>query len=213
MSLEIVPVIPQDFSTFTDINLTGFDDKFPYFFQGLSREEYSPLVLSFYARHYDLNTSANIDPGLYIVKNHTETIGAIQLGFVGHKRFGFPFIRNLIASKLHGLQAFRTSLIGFIDTHPSVAPDSVLIERIAVVPEWHHRGVGMQIMQFVESLARKRGLKRLILHVIERNTHAIHLYEKQGYQCIKKQYIPFVKRILRFRYLHIMEKHLITSTL
>jgi GNAT superfamily N-acetyltransferase len=50
-----------------------------------------------------------------------------------------------------------------------------------VAPEARRQGIGAALVEAVAHWARTRGLKRLFLDVVERNTPAIALYARKGF--------------------------------
>lgn len=60
--------------------------------------------------------------------------------------------------------------------------DSVLIGKFAVEPELQKLGLGSMLMDFVESLARQKKKKRVVLDTSEKALHLIDYYNKRGYE-------------------------------
>jgi RimJ/RimL family protein N-acetyltransferase len=60
------------------------------------------------------------------------------------------------------------------------------------------RGIGKQMMQFIEAEAVHRKLSTIYLNVTKENERAISLYEKMGFQVIeKKQSLLYMEKQLR----------------
>ena len=66
--------------------------------------------------------------------------------------------------------------------------DQADIETIAVLPEFHGRGISDRLMEYLEEEALKRSFLEIILEVREKNHRAISFYRRHGYQVIS--YIP-----------------------
>ena len=60
-------------------------------------------------------------------------------------------------------------------------PDHLLLENVAVTPAAQGRGIGTQLMVFVEDEARRRGLTEVRLYTHEAMTENIAYYERRGY--------------------------------
>ena len=60
----------------------------------------------------------------------------------------------------------------------SETPERARIGRVAVLPAYRGRGVGSQLLHFLEELARQCGCTETVLHA---QTHAIGFYERHGY--------------------------------
>lgn len=60
-------------------------------------------------------------------------------------------------------------------------PIGMELERIYVKSSFQGKGIGLKIMSFVESLAKKKGKTYLWLGVWENNPNAIRFYQRHGY--------------------------------
>jgi GNAT superfamily N-acetyltransferase len=65
------------------------------------------------------------------------------------------------------------------------------VKRLLVNQKARGRGIGRRIMSDLESRARDRGAKRLILQTGDRQPDAVTLYERMGYELIEI-YEPYV---------------------
>jgi ribosomal-protein-alanine N-acetyltransferase len=66
------------------------------------------------------------------------------------------------------------------------------IQTIEVAPEARGRGVGGELLGYIEGSARAAGARLIWLHVEAENSHATRLYEAQGYICkgMRENYYP-----------------------
>jgi GNAT superfamily N-acetyltransferase len=60
-------------------------------------------------------------------------------------------------------------------------PADLLLENIAVAPQAQGRGVGSQLMEFIEDEARRRGFGSIRLYTHEKMTENIAYYLRRGY--------------------------------
>ncbi|TXK84521.1 GNAT family N-acetyltransferase [Paenibacillus sp. N3.4] len=67
------------------------------------------------------------------------------------------------------------------------------IHRLAVHPEFQGQGMGKQLLQFAENLARKMGSTSIRLDVYTGNPGAVNMYERAGYQEVGEVRFPFRK--------------------
>jgi ribosomal protein S18 acetylase RimI-like enzyme len=74
------------------------------------------------------------------------------------------------------------SFIGYIAVQPR--GDELFLSKIYVRSSHRARGYGRQAVQFVETLARERGLRKIVLTVNKNNTGAIRAYETVGFKNI-----------------------------
>lgn len=70
------------------------------------------------------------------------------------------------------------------------APDHLLVENVAVAPTAQGRGLGTQLMDVAERVARDLGLNELRLYTNAKFAENIALYEKLGYAIIERAAIP-----------------------
>ena len=63
---------------------------------------------------------------------------------------------------------------------------------IGIAAQWHHRGLGTQLLQYFIDLARSERLTSFLLDVRESNKSAIYLYQRMGFKQIgvRKGYYP-----------------------
>jgi ribosomal protein S18 acetylase RimI-like enzyme len=54
---------------------------------------------------------------------------------------------------------------------------------IAVLKAYWHKGIGTLLLERAITLAKKAGLEQLELEVVTTNTHALALYEREGFIC------------------------------
>ena len=59
------------------------------------------------------------------------------------------------------------------------------IERLAVLPEHRHMGVGRKLMEFAEGKIKEHGGTMAEVHVVDINTILIEWYKKLGYKEIR----------------------------
>ncbi|AJQ94217.1 GNAT family N-acetyltransferase [Gynuella sunshinyii] len=63
----------------------------------------------------------------------------------------------------------------------------LLLECIAVHPEYQGRGLGTRLFQHAESEAQQLGLNVIVLHTNELMTESIRLYKRLGYQEVERR--------------------------
>ncbi|MEQ9715391.1 MAG: GNAT family N-acetyltransferase [Candidatus Asgardarchaeum sp.] len=59
--------------------------------------------------------------------------------------------------------------------------ESGSIHRVYVLPECQRKGIGTALMKFIETEAKRRGLKKLWLFTLEKAYWAVNFYKKLGY--------------------------------
>jgi len=74
---------------------------------------------------------------------------------------------------------------------PSVVGD-VYLANFGVARAWRRRGVGSFALRCVEERARRRGSRRIVLHVQEHNLAAQCLYRSMGYRVVQIERAGYV---------------------
>lgn len=67
------------------------------------------------------------------------------------------------------------------------APGSLYLSGLAVEADYRSAGIGAELMDCVEELARAKGLPRVSLICFERNTRALAFYRRRGYREIARR--------------------------
>jgi ribosomal protein S18 acetylase RimI-like enzyme len=77
-------------------------------------------------------------------------------------------------------------------------PDELHIDFLAVDEAQRGRGIGTRLLEAAAARARQLELVAMRLEVVDTNTSARRLYERQGYVVIAEHKIPFVPRSMGF---------------
>jgi GNAT superfamily N-acetyltransferase len=79
-------------------------------------------------------------------------------------------------------------VVGYVDSTPVacggfrwLAPDSVEIKRMYVVPSMRRQGLSRRVLRHLEQLARDIGATRVLLETGHAQPEAMSLYESSGY--------------------------------
>jgi diamine N-acetyltransferase len=90
-------------------------------------------------------------------------------------------IEEQIASGvLYFLIGGNHTYIGYIAVHPR--GEDLFLSKIYLRSSHRSRGFGKKAVQFMETLAREKGLKKIVLTVNKNNTDSIRAYEKMGFK-------------------------------
>ena len=72
--------------------------------------------------------------------------------------------------------------IGFVAIEKSLtAPDTFYVEKLAVIPEYRHRGTGRLLIDFASNRIAELGGKYISVSLINSNTVLKNWYTQQGY--------------------------------
>lgn len=86
------------------------------------------------------------------------------------------------------------SLLGCIALEVSGDPHILYLERLAVIPEYRHLGLGAQLVDYAAERAKALGAQRLSIGIIEQNTVLKNWYGTLGFSqtALKRfEHLPF----------------------
>lgn len=78
------------------------------------------------------------------------------------------------------------------------APGELILDGIAVHPDFRGKGIGTELLASVVSHARENNYNKVKLDVIDTNTKARKLYERQGFKHAKTEHFPYLRWLLGF---------------
>ena len=114
-------------------------------------------------------------------EHYIPIIGKKQVDYMLARYQSKEAVKEQIASgTLYFLIDEGHSFIGYIAVQPR--GDELFLSKIYLRSSRRARGYGKKAVQFVETLARERGLRKIVLTVNKNNTGAIRAYEKIGFR-------------------------------
>jgi ribosomal protein S18 acetylase RimI-like enzyme len=134
----------------------------------------------------DVSTENHMDSIVSLAReiwteHYVPIIGKQQVEYMLAKYQSKQAVKDQIASgTLYFLIDEGHSFIGYIAVHPR--GDELFLSKIYLRSSHRARGYGKKALQFVETLARERGLRKIALTVNKNNTTAIRAYEKIGFR-------------------------------
>lgn len=122
---------------------------------------------------------------LYIPEDFAALYAIEETCFEPPFRFGRTYMRSLVDSEYSAtwIAEDDCKMTGFaivVWTKDKGGPVAY-IQTIEVAPEQRGRGVGKELLRRVEGSALAVGAARIWLHVDEKNSLAVRLYETSGY--------------------------------
>lgn len=70
---------------------------------------------------------------------------------------------------------------GFASFGPQPEPGVMKLHKCYLLPKFHGRGLGSQMLQYCEAEMRRLGARRIILAVNKHNTKAVAAYHRNGF--------------------------------
>jgi len=74
----------------------------------------------------------------------------------------------------------------------------LILDGIAVHPEYRGKGVGTALLENIVSFATKSNYKTVRLDVIDSNIKARKLYEREGFKHVNTEHFPYLRWLLGF---------------
>lgn len=86
--------------------------------------------------------------------------------------------------------AFRVMFVGAI-FEERARPDEMIVESLAVAPEFRGRGIGSLLLEEAVAQAKKQGFVRVRLYVASGNERALSFYHRHKFVVTRFQPLPF----------------------
>ena len=106
-------------------------------------------------------------------------------------RFGRGYVRYLVdapnAATWIAEEDGRMAGFAIVDWNKEKPGLIAYLQTIEVTPEQRGRGVGRELLDRAEASARDAGAVSIWLHVDEKNSLAVRIYETHGYSCKGRQ--------------------------
>lgn len=114
-------------------------------------------------------------------EHFTPIIGKAQVDYMLEKfQSGRAISEQIENGFLYYLIRINNDSIGYLGIHPK--KDELFLSKIYIRSSERGRGYGRKAIQFLEKLAREKGLKKIALTVNKNNTDTIKAYEKFGFK-------------------------------
>lgn len=122
---------------------------------------------------------------LYIPEDFAALYAIEEICFKPPFRFGRPYMRSLVNSEHSATwiaeDQGRMACFAIVVWTREMGGLVAYIQTIEVTPAWRGRRVGKELLGRVEESARAAGAARIWLHVDEKNSLAVRLYEASEY--------------------------------
>jgi ribosomal protein S18 acetylase RimI-like enzyme len=124
------------------------------------------------------------------------------------RRWFHHFDWSLVRRHVPLLSAPRAALFLMMFHATGFPADELYLETIAVHPRARDRGLGGALLRFADDEARRRGRRSVSLYCITSNRRAHALYERVGYQDVRREDLWWCAWALGFRFTDKMRKRL-----
>ncbi len=201
--MNIRPMIEDDFSQSADIITHAFRGKMVTL-KSWSDERVKNLLL--YLPAFDIN---NLE-GNYVYTYDKIVVGVLCLKWQKQQKSKTtPRFNIFKAIKRFGVFKLFVTIFTLIILESKVTKDEMLVDYIAIHPDYRGKGIGSKLLKFGEEQARgNKEITTYSLMVIGQNQRAIKLYEKLGFKVVKTTKLFFLRIFTGIKVFHYMEKDL-----
>lgn len=110
-------------------------------------------------------------------------ISAAQIDYMLARFFDETALRqDFAAGVIWEIARLDAQPVGFLACVPDVATERLKLSKLYLLPEFHGRGLGQQMLARVTAIAQRTHARAIHLTVNKANTKAIRAYERAGYQ-------------------------------
>ena len=137
----------------------------------------------------EIRSDEDLEPYVRIIKESFLTVAA-ELGLTEENNPtnpAFMTLEKLKRSKNERVRYYtlikREKPVGFMAIEQSQEDiTTYYIERLAVLPEYRHKGLGKELMAYAESMIYKHGGRKLSVALIDQNRKLKDWYKNQGFE-------------------------------
>ena len=113
-------------------------------------------------------------------------------------RFLNPALRTMI--QVYGWPGGIFRMFGLALLDHATAPDELYVDGIAVIEKMRGNGIGSQLLDLLEKMALKKGLRIISLEVIDTNPRAEALYRRLGFNVVKQRTLRLLNFFFKFTF-------------
>jgi len=105
-----------------------------------------------------------------------------QIDYMLARMYAAKTLRREMAERVAwDLVIRQTEPVGFISCSFDTASRRVKLSKLYLLPAWHGRGIGRQMLRHVQARSAELGALEIWLQVNKQNTRAIRAYERAGF--------------------------------
>ncbi len=133
------------------------------------------------ARIEDVEAIASMGQDIWLRHYFPEVLSLDAIAYLWQRTLSPQAIREELARQVvYEWITLSQARIGFLAWHH--LPDQRLrLNKLYLLPEYHHRGIGALALAHVKDIALKLGAKEIFLYVFKKNQKAIRAYLRAGF--------------------------------
>ena len=143
--------------------------------------ELDPIIRA--CRSSDLPTLATLARHIW-QQHYPAIISQAQIDFMLQQRYQTAALQAELDTAQHWLDGLwqGETMLGFANYFRTGQPAEMKLDKLYLHPEWHGRGLGSLLLEYVTARARQQGCETLTLAVNKRNATAIKAYRRNGFE-------------------------------
>ncbi len=107
-----------------------------------------------------------------------------------------PRLKTMI--RIYGIIGAILRISGLAMLHHTTGTDELYVDGVAVAQEMRGKGIGSQLFGLLERTASEKGIRTISLEVIDTNIRVKTLYERLGFQVLKKRKLWPLNLLIKF---------------
>lgn len=147
--------------------------------------EFDPIIRA--CQSSDLLTLAEL--ARYIWQRHYPAIiSQAQIDYMLQQRYQTTALQAELDTPRHWLDGLwlGENMLGFANYFCTEQPAEMKLDKLYLHPDWHGRGLGSLMLEYVTARARQQGCETLTLAVNKNNTTAIKAYHRNGFEVARE---------------------------
>ena len=147
--------------------------------------EFDPIIRA--CQSSDLLTLAEL--ARYIWQQHYPAIiSQAQIDYMLQQRYQTTALQAELDTPWHWLDGLwlGENMLGFANYFCTEQPAEMKLDKLYLHPDWHGRGLGSLMLEYVTARARQQGCETLTLAVNKNNTTAIKAYHSNGFEVARE---------------------------
>ncbi len=128
--------------------------------------------------------------GWDIFKRHyfPEVLSMDAIAYLWRRTLSPTAVREEIARGVSYEWIERSGIrLGFLAWHHPPGQDRMRLNKLYLLPEYHHLGIGALALTHVKAVAARRGVREIYLYVFKKNHKAIRAYLKAGFTIAREE--------------------------
>lgn len=142
---------------------------------------FDPIIRA--CRETDLPTLATLAQHIW-QQHYPSIISQDQIDYMLQQRYGSNELLAELNTPQHWLDGLwlGDTMVGFANYFICSDAATMKLDKLYLHPDWHGKGLGSLLLEYVSARSRQQGCDRLTLAVNKRNAKALKSYQRNGFE-------------------------------